>query len=719
MKETHIGDELAHLRKGRISQADLAKAMGFDQSRVSRIEADPKPDSEDIKKYLAALNGDPAAKELRKYLESDWPNLKPLGKPAYRHPYLQELAMAETALGKLQTFISDQSSPPDLVQQAKQYESSLREVAAFLSDLKHNLAFVGKIAVGKTTALCFITDLLINDAKTLKQKVALDTGAGWTTQSEVRVGTLDSGMDETSKFGIVVYPHPQEEVSRLVTDICYSLLAIRDGRESDSRVPEEVEKVLRSMAELPRRSSKENEGELYDPLLELAKAFNTPDRLTAEFQSRMNLNERTETGFWFDAPNEQVGLAWLRDEFRKVNNGRHPKVSLAKRIDVFVPRALVPDCIYELTCVDTKGTDETAIRPDLQVYFDDPRTITVLCSHFAPDSNMIDVLGHLAATGKAVAILERVVFLVLPREEEALSMNSEDGTTFESVKEAYALREAQIRSKLSKHPGGRDVPIISYDSVKEKPDKVRKKLLEKLDGIRAVQSTRLKELVCVTEDLVTKFQQEQAKIAFGKLRKKLQEFVDAYHQLPAQAIKAQSRLLAAFKYRHHRTVWASTRRDGEWDNLNSYLIVGVAANEDAEARSKAALAALDTLFGDLSKDPECAVIQSHLTVLKDKVAQSKLNFLKKVANRSQEIYRASLFKDKLFWTTCEGHWRGGRGFQDRVVGEVNEWLALTDHEWIHQAIDAIIRADWQDMFIAPIQEQAKEPEPPAPDSTAN
>jgi len=93
----------------------------------------------------------------------------PMGKPGYRHPHRHDLGMAEAALGKLQKFISDPSSPPDLVQQAKQYEASLREVAAFLLDLKHNFAFVGNIAVGKTTALCYIVDLLIKEATTQKQ----------------------------------------------------------------------------------------------------------------------------------------------------------------------------------------------------------------------------------------------------------------------------------------------------------------------------------------------------------------------------------------------------------------------------------------------------------------------------------------------------------------------------------------------------------------------
>ena len=304
------------------------------------------------------------------------------------------------------------------------YEASLREVAAFLLDLKHSFAFVGNIAVGKTTALCYIVDLLIKDATSQKQKMALDTGAGYTTQGEVRVSTLNSRMENSGKFGLVIYPHPKEEVFRLASDICASVLAMRDGKENESRVQEEVEKVLRVMAGLPRT---EHEGELRDPLLDLAKVHDTPEKLTAEFQSRMNLGERTTTSLWFDATNTQEGLIWLRDEFRKVNSGRNSTVSLAKRIDVFVPMPLQPVAPYEISPIDTKGAEETAVRPDLQAHYDDLRTITILCSHFAPDSTMIDVLAHLAATGKASTITERVVFMVLAREKETLTMNSEDG----------------------------------------------------------------------------------------------------------------------------------------------------------------------------------------------------------------------------------------------------------------------------------------------------
>jgi hypothetical protein len=658
-----------------------------------------------VGKYLAALDGDPAVKEFREYFKAEWPNLGKLGKPAYRHPYRQELKMADTALGTLQKFISAPSSPPDLVRQAKQYEASLREVAAFLFDVKHNFAFVGNVAVGKTTALCYVIDLCLKEATTQKEKMALDTGAGYTTQGEVRVSTLDSGTEGSGKFGMMVYPHPDEEVFRLANDICASALAMRDGKENESRVPEEVEKVLRVMAGLPRR---EREGELCDPLLDLAKAHDNPEKLTAEFRSRMNLGERTTTSLWFDVTNTQEGLIWLRDEFRKINSGRNPKVSLAKRIDIFVPMPLLSATPYEISAIDTKGAEETAVRPDLQAHYDDPRTITILCSHFAPNSTMTDVLAHLAATGKTSTISERVVFMVLAREKETLTMNSEDGSPIEDVKQAYVLREAQIRSKLSKYPGGKNVPIIFYDSVEEDAAPVREKLLHKVTALRAMQATRLKDIVTATDDLVSTFQNQQAQNGFKKLRAELRQFVENYRELPARTMPVQSQLMSALKHRHPSTVWASTTRNGDFYNLDSYERIATAANMDAKTRSDGAIAALNTLLDQLLKDPECTAIVSHIAVLQKDVAAWHLKFLDELKNRSQEIFRAVLFSDNGVWGECKRFWGKGPGFRDNVATIVQEWIKLPAHDWIEEAIEGLVRKDWQDFFIAPIQEQAKE-----------
>ena len=175
----------------------------------------------------------PVAEEFLAYLDSNWQVLE---KPTFRHPRREELRQADEALTKLRNFVNDPTTPTNLVQQAKMYESDIKQHAAFLADLQHTFSFVGNIMVGKTLALCAIAGLLIEGPKTLKQRAALEIGGGWTTLCEVQIAAKDFGSDEVKKFGLVVYPHSHEEIWRLVSDVCVSLFAIKEGKESESRV---------------------------------------------------------------------------------------------------------------------------------------------------------------------------------------------------------------------------------------------------------------------------------------------------------------------------------------------------------------------------------------------------------------------------------------------------------------------------------------------------
>src|SRR5260221_8133147 len=158
--------------------------MKVDQSSVSRLEQDPKASLEDAQKYLAALNGDPDAKRFAEYLTAKWEEVE---KPHFQHPYMGELQMAEATLVKLKAFMENPVTPPSLAQQGKLYQEGLRQAAAYLLNLKHSVSFVGPIMAGKTTGLCFVADLLIEEGKNLKQRVPFDTGAGWTTLCEVQI----------------------------------------------------------------------------------------------------------------------------------------------------------------------------------------------------------------------------------------------------------------------------------------------------------------------------------------------------------------------------------------------------------------------------------------------------------------------------------------------------------------------------------------------------
>jgi transcriptional regulator with XRE-family HTH domain len=705
LDKTVDGNELVHLRKAtKFSQAELATKMGVDQSSVSRLESDSAVPEDDARNYLSALEGHPAAEEFLAYIDSNWQFLE---KPAFRHPCREDLRQADEALTKLRHFVNDPTTPANLAQQAKMYESDIKQHAAFLADVQHTFSFVGNIMVGKTLALCAIAGLLIEGAKTLKQRAALEIGGGWTTLCEVQIAAKDFGSDEVKKFGLMVYPHSHEEIWRFVSDVCVSLFAIKEGKESESRVSEEVERALRSMADLARKPAKD--GVIEDPLLSLIETYNTPEKLTAEFVSRMKLDERLSSDTWVDVSTIQEGLVWLQGEFRKINNGRHQKFSLPKRIDVIVPHELIKDTPYKPKFSDTKGVDGSPIRSDLQSYLDDPRSITVLCSRFAPDTTMMDLLAHLAATGKAATISEQILFLMLPRTEEALSINNEDGSPVDEVSEAYALREAQVRTKLLKFPGGKDIPVLFFNASDEPPEPIVKQFAKKLESLRAAHVDRLRELTAATEDLVSAYHQQKAQAAFANLRQRLRQFTQTYQLLPARTLTIPSRLLRMIGESHPRKVWASVRRNGDWMNLNSYLHAGVTANMDAKSRSDAALSALQTEITSMLADPEFIVIRNHMIVFQTNVAALRLNFLEEVSRRCQEIFRAGLFKEYKLWNECEAFWVEGAGFRSKVVEKVKSWLESKDHEWMQEAVEGIIVKDWQEFFISKIEDLAKEP----------
>ncbi len=237
MNEAIPGSELEQVRKAvKISQGDVAAKLGVDQSRVSRMEKDTKVGLDEARKYLAALGGDSTAKAFVEHIDSIWYSIP---KPGFQHPCRAVLRTADAALVRLQSFLADPTTPPDVAQQGKIYEGALREACAYLVDLRHGVAMVGNIAVGKTTALCCLINLLLDNAKSLKQRAALETGAGWVTLGPVQISTLDIGTkgEDVWKFGIVIQPYSMEEIFRLANDLCVSTIDIRDKKELRAASP--------------------------------------------------------------------------------------------------------------------------------------------------------------------------------------------------------------------------------------------------------------------------------------------------------------------------------------------------------------------------------------------------------------------------------------------------------------------------------------------------
>src|SRR5712692_5175489 len=145
-----FGEQFLRLRRlaGK-TQAEVAGIVGFDASRVSRIEDGKVTLNDDEVKSLLAALGTTQARQYYLYLQLSWEFVV---RPAFDHPDLETLSTAERTLQCITAFTNANASPA-LLAQARMHTDALTRAAAFLVDRNHALAFLGPIGVGKTTGL--------------------------------------------------------------------------------------------------------------------------------------------------------------------------------------------------------------------------------------------------------------------------------------------------------------------------------------------------------------------------------------------------------------------------------------------------------------------------------------------------------------------------------------------------------------------------------------
>ena len=276
------GSVLADVRaSSELTQRQVAERMRANQTRVSRIEAGDG-DETDISAYLSAV-GTPEAVALAELLALEWLHLPP---PSLRHPDLPTLVAVERGLGTVREFLGDGQVPTVLAGQAQLLDRRLEDAGRYLLSLDHEVVYVGEIGVGKTTAACRQAGLVIDEATAADLKgMLLDTGGGRTTLCDVHVETGE-------RFALTVEPVSDEEIYKLVGEVCKSIFEKLLGEPSSNTVEfrpaEEVERALRNMAGLPRPArARKGAAAAPDPAAELAKGYDTLEACTAEFAARL------------------------------------------------------------------------------------------------------------------------------------------------------------------------------------------------------------------------------------------------------------------------------------------------------------------------------------------------------------------------------------------------------------------------------------------------
>lgn len=713
-----IGLAIARLRgEANLTQALLAEKSGIDQSRVSRIEKGEVVSSADVDRVLDALGalGVMGAKDFKEFINRDWQHIEP---PSFWNPQRACLEITEETLDEIAEFLADDEHPWPLRRQIERQRDSLLRASTFLSRVNHNVAFVGDIGVGKSTAISFIFDLLVPPSLADKaiNRPVLETGAGGTTICEVHV----KGGPE---FGISLLPMNDTEMRELVSDFCAAkwVLHANDQREAGDSigVSREAERAIRNMSGLGRkRETVDSKIVYHDPVGDLAKSSSSEDEFRTRILALINLSERTRRELWYDSSTRKNPMEWVTETFKAVNNGRMKDVPLPKSIDLLIPNFGRTFGELDLTVIDTKGVDDVAVREDLDQRLKDPRTAIVFCSRFndAPGTSARVLLQHLRQTFSEHFDTGKVSVLALPRSEEARAMKDDMGEQVLTDAEGYEFKRMQVSSELTADDLA-GVPILFFNVEADDAATVRADLFEQLSRMRRSVEERLFDLCAASQEIIQNHEAQALNAAIEEVASRLNTFLKGNRSLGAREQLAHIDAMSMIRgVRYASTLWAASRRSGEYSGLNVVHLVGVGAARDAKLRSESWFSSLEAFLKSLKADEGLTLASRSIDQIAASATASKRAFLEAAQLGGVEVYREPLSQSRV-WSDCASEWGRGPGFKVRVAEHLEGWFGKETK--LKERLEQMVNGLWEQKVIAPLERLVEESAPEVPQDASN
>jgi hypothetical protein len=544
--------------------------------------------------------------------------------------------------------------------------------------------------------------------KNIKRPV-LETGAGGTTICEVHI-------KNGPEFGVSVLPMEDSDLTDLVSDFCaakWAAMHRKEGASSETpQVSREVERAIRNMSELVRRrTTVDGKSNYHDPVHDLIRDCQGEDDFRARVLGAMNLPERTNTEIWYESGTRKDPSEWMREAFRAVNNGRMADVPLPKSIGLIVPDFGKSFGEFEITVVDTKGVDDVAVREDLDLRLKDPRTSVVLCGRFndAPGTSAKALLQHMRQTFSERFDTGKVSILSLPRSGEAREMKDDMGDQALSDEEGYEFKRMQVAAELGAEEMA-GVPVLFFNVESDDAANVRAEILRQLTRMRDTVSERLFSLCDAATEIIENHEKHAVTAAIEEVARRLNTFLRGNGKLGTRERHAYEEALSTVReIRYASTLWAATRRSGEYSGLNIVHQVSVGAAKDARLRSRDWFVRIEGHVNELKADEELTLASHSIDQIRAVAEASKRAFLEGAQRIATEIYREPLMQDPV-WTKCASEWGQGPGFKGRVAKNLKKWFDDTRPD-LKEALDERLNALWERAVIAPLMRLTEEHEP--------
>ena len=630
-----------------------------------------------------------------------WRNLP---EPMPGHPDETLLWEAEQALDGIGELEANPDIKNAFAMRLKEFRSELEGAAALVAGTEHSIAFIGDIGVGKTTAICRAAGLEMpaDMPGTAMPTPVLEVGGGGTTICEVQI---DSGTD----YGLVIEPRNESELREEVNEFARLLTPEADsGPDDATRVAPEVSRAIRNMSGLQRSTQRGPDGritEQIDPARDLAERLADSSALADAIWNKMAVHKRTLRELWYGNTSDQEPLAWLRENFRMLNNGRNPEISLPQRVEVVIPQRTLGDGLLSIRIVDTKGIDATPEREDLMDHLNEPNTVVVLCSPFnaAPVTSVQVILERSLEPNRGDSekahyrdLETRSAVLVLPRSGEALAVRDDSGDPVTTTQDGYHYKGEQVALSLAtaKLPGLR---VEFFNTYEDDVSQVNSFLMEMVNGLRRINRKRLAGRVSEASALVENHENEQVRAVQKDAAVQLMTWLNKNRQ-PAQFDgDLQDSLLREIRRVNHSTLGASVRRRGKWHNLDYSQQLSHGGRVVVASAIDPKLADFRTIIRNLHGTSHFQEAYGLLREVRRILNSGRESMLRAGEQMGKEVHAEYMWPDDQFWRQCRYEWGRGRGYKWRVTNHNRDWF-VNDQYGVSAELEELVSNRWEEIL---------------------
>jgi hypothetical protein len=208
--------------------------------------------------------------------------------------------------------------------------------------------------------------------------------------------------------------------------------------------------------------------------------------------------------------------------------------------------------------------------------------------------------------------------------------------------------------------------------------------------------------VCAAADELMKADQAQAlTAAMEGVAETLNAFLGLHSALLPRGCYAHKEALSRTGgVRYAATLWAVTRRNGEYFGLNVIHNLGVGAAKDGRQRSERWFASLNDVLAVLKGNDGLRPVSKTLDQIGKSASAARIAFVEAVQRAGMEVYRKPLSQAPI-WSQCAGHWGAGPGFKTRVVADLEEWFE--NRADLRDKLEEITTSLWDQLVIAPMR----------------